>query len=80
MIYTNVEAFDMFMILGEQLYVVRNKSINRVFQRLMNKVRTIGPITNKNERIQRSVQGVVAPDAIVAVHLDLHTSIRQISV
>ena len=95
MTFTNEEAFDMLMILGEchrncrqaarlyeQRYPLRAHHSYNVFQRLAKRVSTDGvvqPTNNKGISIRRPVRNEKAADVLAAVIVNPHDSTRRIS-
>lgn len=96
MVFSNEEAFDMLMVLGEcfrnyraaaRLYVERyplreHQSYN-VFQRLASRIVATGhvqPDQNKNKDIIKPVVNERAPEVIAAVEQDPNVSTRRLSV
>lgn len=93
--YTNEEALDMLLILGEclknfraaerlyaQRYPDRQRHSYKVFKRLADRVLETGcvqPGKNKNKRIERPVRNEIAADVLAAVQINPHDSTRQIS-
>lgn len=94
--FTNEEAFDMLMVLGEcqrnssaaarvyaARYPDRERRSRHVFRNLAERLRRSGNVqpasSHRNERIARPVRDNRSPDVLAAVHVNPHTSIRQVA-
>lgn len=92
--FSNEEAFDMLMVLGEchqnysaaerlytERYPNRQHYSRRIFQRLATRVRTtneVQPHHNRNRQIRRRMTDERAADVIAALIVNPHDSTRQI--